>query len=50
MDYSPTNLIHEISNLLPVKERLIQLGEKYIAKAIGGNIMSILIPNQVYVG
>ena len=30
---SPTALIHTISNILPIRERLIQLGESYLAKA-----------------
>jgi hypothetical protein len=31
---SPTDLIHSISNLLPVRDRLIDIGKKYLPKAI----------------
>jgi len=34
---SPTDLIHSMSNLLPVKERLIEYGKKHIPKAVGNN-------------
>jgi ribonuclease P/MRP protein subunit RPP40 len=34
---SPTVWIHEISNLLPIRERLIKLGERYLKKAVENN-------------
>ena len=34
---SPTNMIHSISNLLPVSDRLIRLGERYLIKAVVNN-------------
>ena len=34
---SPTILIHSIANILPIRERLIQLGERYLAKAVVSN-------------
>lgn len=34
---SPSDLIHEISGLTPISERLIQLGERYLAKAVLNN-------------
>ena len=35
---SPTNLIHSISNLQPIRERLIELGERYLKKAVSNNV------------
>ncbi len=34
---SPTDMIHSISNLLPVRDRLVRLGESYLTKAVGNN-------------
>ena len=34
---SPTDLIHSMSNLLLVRERLIEIGKKYLPKAVGNN-------------
>jgi len=34
---SPTELIHSISSLLPVRDRLTDIGKKYLPKAIGNN-------------
>jgi hypothetical protein len=34
---SPTDLIHSMTHLLTVKERLIEIGKKHLPKAIGNN-------------
>ncbi len=34
---SPTNLLHSISNILPIRERLMNLGVKYLKKAVVNN-------------
>ena len=34
---SPTDVIHSISNLLPIRDRLIGLGERYLTKATENN-------------
>ena len=34
---SPTDMIHSISNLLPVRDRLVCLGESYLTKAVVKN-------------
>ena len=34
---SPSILIHSLSNILPVRERLIQLGKSYLNKAVNNN-------------
>ena len=52
---SPTLLVHSISNILPIRERLIQLGVNSLTKAVVNNeYMCILlqeyIDSQVYDG
>ena len=34
---SPTDQIHSISNLVPVRDRLVSLGERYLTKAVYNN-------------
>ena len=34
---SPTDMIHSISNLVPVRDRLVRLGERYLTKAAANN-------------
>ena len=34
---SPSDLLHTLSGLLPIRERLIQLGERYLTKAVANN-------------
>ena len=46
---SPTIIIHALSNLLPVRERLIQLGESHLAKAVVNNEYVFLLL-QEYLG
>ena len=46
---SPSIVIHALSNLLPVRDRLIQLGERHLAKALLNNEYVFLLL-QEYLG
>ena len=46
---SPTIVIHAISNLLPIRERLLKLGKRYLLKATDNNNANVCLLLQEYI-